>query len=65
MSFWGYFFLAFLAMIALAIIFAWWQKFLANRPDRYGKGPGHELRGPERGQWDRIPTDRSNFESDK
>lgn len=35
------------------ILWGWWQKFVHNRPDRYGKGQGHDLRGPERGQWDR------------
>lgn len=53
MNFWGWLFLAFLALVVAAVLYAWWQKFVTGRPDRYGKGKGHELRGPERGQWDR------------
>ncbi|UWR11808.1 hypothetical protein [Sulfitobacter mediterraneus] len=49
----GVIMLAFLVFVLSFILWAWWQKFVNNRPDRYGKGPGHELRGPERGQWDR------------
>jgi len=60
MNVWGYFFCAFLAIIVWVILWTWWQKFGNNRPDRYGKGPGHDLRGAERGQWDRIPTRPSN-----
>ncbi|MBV2359735.1 hypothetical protein KUH32_08110 [Thalassococcus sp. CAU 1522] len=49
----GYLFVAFLCLVFGAIGYAWWQKFVHDRPDRYGKGRGHDLRGPERGQWDR------------
>jgi len=37
-----------------AILWSWWQKFVNDRPDLYGKGPGHDLRGAERGQWHRT-----------
>lgn len=30
-----------------AVLYVWWQKFISNKPDRYGKGPKHELRGSE------------------
>ena len=53
MTFAGYFFLAFMALTLWAVVWAWWHKFVTNQPERYGKGPGHDLRGPERGQWDR------------
>jgi hypothetical protein len=46
----GLIFLAIMALALAAVLFAWWQKFIRNRPDRYGKGPGHDLRGMERGQ---------------
>ncbi|UWR23035.1 hypothetical protein [Sulfitobacter sp. S190] len=49
----GYIALGHLVFIIGFIFWAWWQKFVNDRPDRYGKGPGHDLRGPERGQWDR------------
>jgi len=52
-EFLGVLMLVFLALVLCFILWAWWQKFVNQRPDRYGKGPGHELRGPERGQWDR------------
>lgn len=60
MNCWGYLGAAFIVAIPAIILYTWVQKFLFNRPDRYGKGPGHELRGPERGQWDRIPTRRKD-----
>lgn len=50
----GILMLAFLAFVICFILWAWWQKFVNNRPDRYGKGPGHDLRGAERGQWHRT-----------
>ena len=53
MVFLGVIMLAFLIFLMGFILWAWWQKFVNDRPDLYGKGPGHELRGPERGQWDR------------
>ncbi|QUJ78182.1 hypothetical protein KDD17_16935 [Sulfitobacter albidus] len=56
-DFFGYLALALLALIVLYILWVWWQKFVANRPDRYGKGPGHDLRGAERGQWHRGKDD--------
>ncbi|MEL7260758.1 MAG: hypothetical protein AAF822_10270 [Pseudomonadota bacterium] len=49
----GYIMGAFLVFLAGFMLWAFWQKFVAKRPDLYGKGPGHDLRGPERGQWDR------------
>ena len=49
MNFWGYFFFAFLALAVWDILYAWWQKFVRNRSDLYGKGPGHDPRGMERG----------------
>ena len=51
----GYLMVAFLVFLAAFMLWAFWQKFVAGRPDLYGKGPGHDLRGPERGQWDRPP----------
>jgi len=53
-GFFGYFFFAVLAIAVAAILWAWWQKFFGRGPSAYGKGKGHELRGPERQQWDRI-----------
>lgn len=53
----GYVAIGLMLLAVCAVLWAWWQKFVNNRPDRYGKGPGHDLRGPERGQWDRIPTE--------
>ncbi|MDU8926382.1 hypothetical protein RXV86_03195 [Alisedimentitalea sp. MJ-SS2] len=50
MEYLGYLFLALNALFIGAVLYAWWQKFVRNRPDRYGKGPGHDLRGMERGQ---------------
>ena len=47
MTAYAYFFLAFLALVAAAIFYAWWQKFVRNTPHRYGKGPGQDLRGIE------------------
>ena len=52
-EFLGYVMLAFLAFLACFMVWAFWQKLVRNRPDRYGKGPGHDLRGAERGQWHR------------
>ena len=52
----GYVMGAFLVFLAGFMLWALWQKFVAGRPDLYGKGPGHDLRGPERGQWDRPGT---------
>ncbi|MEM8916147.1 MAG: hypothetical protein AAGC83_09940 [Pseudomonadota bacterium] len=49
----GYAFVAIVLLALGAVLWAWWQKFVADRPDRLGKGRGHDLRGPERGQWDR------------
>ena len=49
----GYVMGAFLVFLAGFMLWAFWQKFVERRPDLYGKGPGHDLRGPERGQWDR------------
>ena len=51
-------YLGYLAGILLVLLlgfmlWGYWQKFVNIRPDLYGKGPGHDLRGPERGQWDR------------
>lgn len=54
MNFFGYFFFFMLAIAVGAILWAWWHKFLGKGEAIYGKGPGHELRGPERQQWDRI-----------
>ncbi len=54
MNFWGYFFFFMLAVAAGAIVWAWWHKFFGHGPSAYGKGPGHELRGLGREQWNRI-----------
>ena len=56
MKYMGFLAIAFMGAAICAVRWAWWQKFVNDRPDRYGKGPGHDLRGPERGQWDRIST---------
>ena len=56
-EFLGVVMLLFLVFLAGFMGWAMWQKFVANRPDRYGKGPGHDLRGPERGQWHRSGKD--------
>ncbi|GIT92352.1 hypothetical protein JANAI62_28100 [Jannaschia pagri] len=53
MNLWGWFFFAFLGLAVGAILYSWWHKFVTNTPEKYGKGPGHDLRGPERMQWDR------------
>lgn len=55
MEYLGYLAGVLLVLLICFMIWGYWQKFVNNRPDRYGKGPGHELRGPERGQWDRPP----------
>ena len=55
LEFLGYVFVGLVVIALAAMLHAWWQKFVHNRPDRYGKGPGHDLRGPERNQWDRPP----------
>lgn len=62
MNFWGYFFFAFLALALWAILYSWWQKFVRNRPDRYGKGPGHDPRGMERGLNGSIRETRAKCE---
>ncbi|WP_299613026.1 hypothetical protein [uncultured Tateyamaria sp.] len=54
MEYLGYLMGAFIVFVLGFIFWAWWQKFVNNRPDRYGKGPGHDLRGAERGQWHRA-----------
>lgn len=43
----GVLFLVVMFLALGAVLYAWWQKFIMNRPDRYGKGPQHELRGSE------------------
>ncbi len=50
MKYLGFLAAALIALALGAVLYAWWQKFVNNRPDRYGKGPGHDLRGMERGQ---------------
>ena len=57
----GLIFLGLIGLAMWAVLYAWWHKFVTNRPDRYGKGPGHELRGPERGQWDKLPNRGNNY----
>ena len=52
-EFLGYLMCAFIVFVLGFIFWGWWQKFVNNRPDRYGKGPGHDLSGAERGQWHR------------
>ena len=54
MTYLGYLMGAFIVFMLGFILWAWWQKFAKNRPDGYGKGPGHDLRGAERGQWHRT-----------
>ena len=54
MMYLGYLMGGFLVFVLGFILWAWWQKFVKNRPDLYGKGPGHDLRGAERGQWHRT-----------
>lgn len=54
MTYLGYLMGAFIVFMLGFILWAWWQKFAKNHPDRYGKGPGHDLRGTERGQWHRT-----------
>ena len=58
MNFFGYFFLAFVGLVIGAVLYAWWHKFVSNRPDKYGKGPGYDLRGAERGNWVRARDER-------
>ena len=49
----GYVMGAFLVFLAGFKMWANWQKFVERSADLEGKGPGNDLRGPERGQWDR------------
>lgn len=53
MKYLGVLMFVFLVFLIGFIMWAMWQKLVKDRPDKYGKGKGHDLRGAERGQWHR------------